>query len=195
MAYLYISFQFISNHNAIAWLDVEQFAGFKKDVLVWFLPGQVPWYQHAVEVLAKVQPFNLLPLSARRPVRDQTEKVILPVPHSSTSLSLFPAPDHAETQHMITQAKWSCTRRNIPQTVIHVTLINTVSCKSILWAEMIHDYILFHILFIFYDINHTWMSLISQLSAILTFWSNLHSTQCLCSRKITVFRCGIWCSV
>lgn len=117
-AHLYISFKFISNHNAISWLDLEQLAGFEKDVLVWLLPGQVPRHQQAVEVLAEVQPFNLLPLSARRPVRDQTEKVILPVPHSSTSRSLFPAPEYAETQHMITQAQWSCTRRIIPQTLL-----------------------------------------------------------------------------
>lgn len=68
-----ISFQLVSNHDAHARLDVEHPAGLQEDVLVRLLPRQVAGYQQAVEVLAEPQPFNLLPLGPRRPVRDQTE--------------------------------------------------------------------------------------------------------------------------
>ena len=72
-AYLDVSFQLVSNHDAHARLDVEQLAGLQEDVLVGLLPRQVAGHQQAVEVLAEPQPFNLLPLGPRRPVRDQTE--------------------------------------------------------------------------------------------------------------------------
>lgn len=71
--HLDISFQLVSNHDAHARLDVEQLAGLQEDLLVRFLPRQVAGHQQAVEVLAEPQSFNLLPLGARRPVRDQTE--------------------------------------------------------------------------------------------------------------------------
>lgn len=83
-SYLNISLQFIPNHDASPSFDAQQLAGLQKDVLVWFLPGQVPRHQHTVEVLPQVEPLDLLPLGSRGPVRDQSQQVILPVSHSAT---------------------------------------------------------------------------------------------------------------
>lgn len=87
--YLNIRFQFIPNHDASPRFHVEKLTGLQEDVLVRLLPGQVPGHEDAVEVLAEAQTLDLLPLCSGRPVRDQTQKVILPVPHSLTSLLLY----------------------------------------------------------------------------------------------------------